>query len=78
MADVRIIGNGQCLKCGGKTEIKYVESFPFPDDEQTRTVETCQICDFEVEKSFSSTNATTAFDYSILEEETAEKEGGKI
>ncbi len=68
MPDVTIIGNGRCPTCGGKTEIKCTEWFLFPDDQQTTEVETCQSCGLVVEESFSSTNATTAFEHSAHKE----------
>lgn len=68
MTKIEITGEGKCPKCGSKIEIRHIESFPFPDDEQTRIIEVCQNCNFEIEKSFTSTNATTSFDHSILRE----------
>lgn len=68
MATITIIGNGRCPKCESKTEIKSIESFPFPDDEQIETIEACTSCDFKIEKGFFSTNATTSFFHSIDKE----------
>lgn len=73
MAKVKIIGKGQCPKCDGKTEIRYIESFPFPEDEQARLIEVCQSCDFEIEKDFTSTNATTSMDHSWRQDIIKEK-----
>jgi hypothetical protein len=68
MTTTTVIDKGQCLKCGGETEIRRIESSPFPDDEQTKLIEVCQSCGFENEKSFISTNDTTSFDHQIKQE----------
>lgn len=63
MATTRIVGEGRCPKCGGMTQVKHIESFPFPEEENSRVVETCASCDFDLEKDFSSTNAHTSMDH---------------
>lgn len=63
MADVTVVGSGRCPKCDGTTEIKSVDSWPFPEDEQHWTTETCTMCDFEIRRNFSSTDATTSIEH---------------
>jgi len=63
MAKQRIIGRGTCPKCSGITELIQIESQPFPEEEQSKVIEKCTKCNFEAEKDFDSSNATTAFDH---------------
>lgn len=73
MAEKTFIRNGKCPKCKGKTEINHIESFPFPEDEQSWITEVCTNCDFEIETGFTSTNATTSFDRSVVRELTEKR-----
>ncbi len=77
MAETKIIGHGSCPKCGGQTEIKEIQWFPFPEEYQIEEREVCQ-CGFNREIGFTSSNATTSFDHSVLREikQTRNKEGG--
>ncbi len=63
MAEQEIIGNGMCPKCNSKTNIVKIQSFPFPEEYETRTVEKCTQCDYYLEKDFISSNAQTSFDH---------------
>ena len=59
-----VIGHGRCPKCGGQTDIKYVEYFPFPEEQITQKVEECPRCKWSEERSKPlSTNDTTNFFY---------------
>ncbi|OGF34463.1 hypothetical protein A2482_02145 [Candidatus Falkowbacteria bacterium RIFOXYC2_FULL_48_21] len=68
MAKTEFIRDGICAKCGGKTAVNLVTSWPFPDDERSEVVETCASCDFGDRRNFSSTDQVTSFNQSCAEE----------
>lgn len=60
MSQPTIIGNGICIRCGGKTFISLTERFPFPEEQTQTTEESCPKCQWAIERGFSASNATTA------------------
>jgi len=73
MADITVIGHGVCPRCNGQTDIKLIQILPFPEEEISRTEESCPSCKSAVERDFSSSNATTAQSHAFEQEKLKER-----
>lgn len=61
MPDITVTGHGTCSKCGHTTEIRRIESTPFPEETNVETAEVCDNCRNYKETGFYSSNAMTTF-----------------
>lgn len=78
MAKTEFIRNGTCAKCGGKTVVNLVTSWPFPEDERSEVVETCANCDFGDRRNFSSTDQVTSFNQACADDRVNERVAAAI